>query len=116
MNSNESRNIWIGLVEVKPNQDQTVLGDAEGAFVNIVCVATGADTFARYIAHAIEDLDLTLVAINNAQPLGRAMEQKEIDEDLIKSAAALREPGELAWGAFHAYQSSEEGSSADESS
>lgn len=107
MNINQnSREIWIGRVEVRPIEKGTVLDDAKGAFVNIVTWASTSEEYRINIELILAKLHLILVDIVNPEPVQRRRSREgdfdEAIEDMIDRAQ--NNPRAIIYGTFHLWE------------
>ena len=101
----ESRQLWIGLVEVRPLVGKNeILGDAKGAFVNIVTWATDRTEYRRNAELVIGDLGLFVAELVNADPVHvrRKTGFEEEIEEII--ARAQDNPNAIIYGIFHTFE------------
>jgi hypothetical protein len=101
----ESKQLWIGLVEVRPAGGD-VLGDAKGAFVHIVTWASDRDEYRRKADSVLARLGLFVVEVENPEPVAdtrrRGTTWEEEVEDMILRAQDL--PNAIIYGTFHTWE------------
>ncbi len=95
--------MWIGMVEVNCPPHNDILDGARGAYVNIVAPATSEKDFHHQVEKAVKSLDLTLVNIDDAEPLSQRMTGYQIDEELEKIVKEATEQNSLRFGTFHTF-------------
>src|ERR1700733_3686000 len=64
-----SKQLWIGLVEVRALRRSEALGDAKGAFVNLVTWAADTNEFKANAELVLAKLDLFVVGIESPEPV-----------------------------------------------
>jgi hypothetical protein len=104
----KKKQLWIGLVEVRPLAgNNEILGDAKGAFVNIVTWASNDEEYRRNAELIASKLGLFVSEIENPEPLRvRRMKTtgglgQEI-EDMISRAED--NPNAIIYGTFHTFE------------
>ncbi len=100
-----AKQLWIGLVEVRALTRSKVLGDAKGAFVNLVTWATDAVQFKSNAEVVLGKLGLFVVDIENPEPVStrrRSVDIEEEIEDMI--ARAENNPNAIIYGTFHTWK------------
>ena len=104
----KSKQLWIGLVEVRPlNSHSEILGDTKGAFVTIVTWASDAEEYRRNAELVIGHLGLFVAEVITPEPVelrrARTIEQFEEEiEDIISRAQA--NPNAIIYGTFHTFE------------
>jgi hypothetical protein len=99
------KQLWIGLVEVRTLKRSEVLGDAKGAFVNIVTWAVDALQFKRNAEVVLGKLGLFVVEVENPQPIAKKRKSAEFEdeiEDMIDRAQD--NPNAIIYGTFHTWK------------
>lgn len=102
----KTREIWIGLAEVRPLGPDTVLEDAKGAFVNIVTWASTSAEYRNNVELILAKLKLFLVDLVNPEPVetrrSREGDFEEAIEDMIDRAQ--NNPKAIIYGTFHLWE------------
>ena len=107
--SEQSKQLWIGVVEVRPlNGKSSILGDVKGAFVNIVTWATNAEEYRRKAELVIEGVGgLFISEVVDPEPVDalRAKLPGGLEEE-IEDAIARAEANSNAiiYGTFHGFE------------
>lgn len=100
-----AKQLWIGLVEVRAFTQSKALGDAKGAFVNLVTWAADAVQFKSNAEVVLGNLGLFVVEVENPEPVStrrRSMDLEEEIEDMI--ARAENNPNAIIYGTFHTWK------------
>src|SRR5215469_14611454 len=102
----KSKELWIGLVEVRPLEGCEVLDHAKGAFVNMVTWASNASEFKQKAQLVFGELRLFLAGIETAEPV-EVRRQREGDfeesiEDIISRAD--NNPHAIIYSTFHLFE------------
>jgi|SRR5215472_3194199 len=100
------KQLWIGLVEVRPLQGCDALEDAKGAFVNIVTWAANATELKQKATLVFEKLHLFVAGIENAEPVEERREREGDFEDTIEDIISRAEgnPNAIIYSTFHLYK------------
>lgn len=69
---NRSESMWIGLLEVSPQQDAEVLRDVSGAFVNVVTWASNEVQFLEKAKIVMDKLKMAILGVKGAEPIANA--------------------------------------------
>jgi hypothetical protein len=100
------KQLWIGVVEVRPLAGCNVFDETQGAFVEIVAWAASAYEYGRKVSLIVKELRLFVLAVENVEPVEqrRAREGylEECVEDIIFEAHD--NPDAITYGAFHTYE------------
>lgn len=101
----EGRQLWIGLVEVRP-ENSDILGDAKGAFVDVVTWASDRDEYRRNADLVLGKLGLFVVEVENPEPVAERLRKgatfEEEVEDMIVRAQGI--PDAIIYGTFHTWE------------
>jgi hypothetical protein len=100
------KQLWIGLVEVRPLEGCDILDDAKGAFVNIVTWAADADEYRRNAELVLGEQRLFVVDVARPEPVEvrrrREGDFEEAIEDIIDRAEG--NPNAIIFGTFHLWE------------
>ncbi len=111
MNTNREapgKEVWIALVGVKPREGTDLLGEnAKGAYVNILAWVSDAKGYRAEIEHALDDYGLSLITIEDMEPLFKRTAKFIIDEELQRLAEEVKKTKNVRFGAFHTYLNEE---------
>ncbi|HMP04624.1 MAG TPA: hypothetical protein PKC45_19220 [Gemmatales bacterium] len=92
---------WIGLAEVRGLTPASFLSDAtQGAFVNVVGLATNAGTFARLTAEHCREIDLELLDLTDVEPFDERIKKYRVDVELKELVAQLSPGSPVLFGVF----------------
>jgi hypothetical protein len=101
-----SSDIWIGMVEVRPTPGCELLGEARGAFVNVLAWAVDLDEYCAQSNELIAYFGLETVGIEkNAEPLANRGAEETLDKDIARIAAEVRRnPRAIMYSTFHTWE------------
>lgn len=103
MSTPNSEEVWIATVEVAPRDGNSLLGEAAGAFVTIMAIASNPREFRRKIYEHFERERLDIVDIRDAEPLELRQEFAELDNELKFVAATVNRTREAATGPYDSF-------------
>jgi hypothetical protein len=99
------KQLWIGKVEVRPLKGSTPLGDAKGAFVNIVTWAQNVEGYRRNADLVLGKLRLFVVEVENPEPVSVRREKAVFDEEIEEMIARAQDnPNAIIYGTFHTWE------------
>ena len=103
--SQQTKQLWIGKVEVRPLKGSTALGDAKGAFVNIVTWAQSVEEYRRNVDLVLGELRLFIVEVENPEPVSVRSEKAVFEEDIQDMIARAQDnPNAIIYGTFHTWE------------
>lgn len=105
-NSPRGKQLWIGLVEVRPIKGTEVLTDAKGAFTNLVAWAFDAGEYRRSAELVLKKLGLHVLGVESVEPVSIRKEREgalkgEIEEMIDR---AENNPNAVIYGTFHTWK------------
>jgi len=100
------KQLWIGLVEVRPLQGSTILDDAKGAFVNIVTWASDANEYRHNAELVLGNLRLFVVDVVRPEPIETRRKREGNFEEAIEEITSRAEnnPNAIIYGSFHLWE------------
>jgi hypothetical protein len=97
--------LWIGLADVAPteaNTDEEFDGYA-GGYVHALALAEDEDDFVERVRTALDELDLELLDLEDAEPVSETLERSGLASELVALAIEAARGGEVTLGTFHLY-------------
>ncbi|MGZ4888937.1 MAG: hypothetical protein ACXWBH_07135 [Candidatus Angelobacter sp.] len=100
------KEIWIGLIEVRPLEGSEILDDAKGAFINVVMWANSIDDYTRKSESAAAEMKLFVVDVTMPEPvIARRKREGDFEEQIEDMVSRSSDnPGEIVFGTFHLYE------------
>lgn len=98
-----NKDLWIGGARVRQPKRNGALGDADEAYVNVIALAAGRADFRSQIKKALEELNLTLVRLADAELLAERLEKHTIHKGLHALAKEARRTGSIRFHVFHTF-------------
>ena len=98
------KEIWIGMLEVRPRMDAKVIAEASGAFVNVLTWADNSQEFCRKATELMNSLHLELVSVENPEPLTNRGMEDQLDKEIVQIASEIRQnPDAIRYSTFHTW-------------
>jgi len=97
--------LWIGLADVAPaeaNTDEQFDGYA-GGYVHALALAEDEDDFVERVRTALDELDLELLDLEDAEPVAETLERSGLSDELVALAIEAARTGQVTLGTFHLY-------------
>jgi hypothetical protein len=99
-----SRELWIGLVEVRPERGD-ILGDAKGALVHVVTWASDKEEYRRNADLVLGNLGLFVVEVENPEPVAERRKEASFEEEIEDMIARAQDiPNAIIYGTFHTWE------------
>src|SRR5438270_11338583 len=104
-----TKQLWIGMVEVRPTgEGSEILGEAKGAFVNIVTWASDAAGYEGNVRRLIRDLGgLHMAEVVSPEPVAarRARTKGAFEEEIEDIISRAQDnPNAIIYGTFHTFE------------
>lgn len=101
----KSKEVWIGLITVKPKPGNKFFAkNSKGAYVNILAWADRTSEFQSEVKHALDDYHLKLVEMEDVEPLSVRQQKFNVDSKLINLSAEVENTGNVRFGTFHYFE------------
>jgi hypothetical protein len=97
--------LWFGMANVEQPPDVSLLGQAKGAYVNVVAPAFDAADFRLQVKQAVDEFGLALLGIEDVEPLVKKLSRETASEEVSRLMKGANQTGRVAFGAFYAYDS-----------
>ena len=100
----QTKQLWTGLVEVRALKRSEILGDAKGAFVNLVTWAANALQFRSNAELVLGKLNLFVIEIENPEPVSDRRKKTDMEDELEDMIARAEDnPNAIIYGTFHTW-------------
>ncbi len=102
----KSREVWIGLIEVRPLDGCVILGDAKGAFVHVVMWASSIEDYSHKSATTAAEMKMFVVEIAEPEPVSvRRNREGDFNEEIENIISRSEDyPDDVVFGTFHLYE------------
>ena len=101
--SEESSQIWIGLIVVTGPPENEFLDGCLGAYVNVLSYAKSYNDYRAQIEEEVNSYGLTIEDIEWAKPLEERLSEFDIESYLLEKAEAVRRTKLVHFGQFHGW-------------
>ncbi len=98
-----NKNIYIGLIEVFAEEDNSLLEKGIIAFVNILAIAGNEEEYIFKVKEAINYYGLTLNKIEDVELLEDRKKHFEVSDELLDLSDNLNDEINLRFGTFHTF-------------
>lgn len=98
-----SKEVWVGRLEVSPISEKTVLHSVEGAYVNALVPAESEADFRRRVTEVAHALGLEVRSIEEPMPVRWLVGHRRLDEDLVRLAEEAGRSDQVQFATFHTY-------------
>jgi hypothetical protein len=102
-----SAEVWIGLVEVTPNEGNDAFEGYPGGFTNVLALAASLSEYESKVSEALNKAGFTAHVIEDAEPVRERAIRTGLDEDFVELADSAR-AGDVVWSTFHIFEGDEE--------
>ena len=103
MSINENKTVWIGLVNLVPNEGNSELGDAKGAYVNILAYVENKEHYINLVKFAVYEHNYTVSDIEDIDTFEHRVNNFEVSDDLKELAQKVLETKKTHFGEFFVY-------------
>ena len=95
--------VWIGLVGLRPRKGNESLGDARGAFVLFLALASDETEYTIEMYAALEEFQFDFDEVCDVEPYLDFVSRKGLDVELAEIATNVSEDGYSRFGEFFVY-------------
>jgi len=95
--------VWIGLVGVAAFPGGTSLGDAAGAYVTALAMASSSEQYESVVKNALVELGLFAFEFEDVETFAHRAQQFQLDEKLYEIADDVRKSCEVRFDSFYTY-------------
>src|SRR5258708_17025727 len=95
--------VWISLVGVGPLPGSTTLGEAKGAYVNVLALASDAQQYEAAVRNALQELGLFAFEFEDVELFAERARHRQLDEELHDLAEEARSSRNVRFADFHTY-------------
>ena len=114
--SETNREVWIGLVEVRPVPGNAIFGSAPGAYSNALCLARSEDEYRFMVEVEFGKLGLEVMGFEDIEPLERRRGDRRLGDDVprevLELAGRLSDAAPVLYDTFYVYESEADGGDA----
>ena len=104
------REVWIGLVEIRPLPGNDILQGARGAFTNVLALAAGGREYRDIVTREMQKRGFSVEDIGGEEPFRERVanpkltkDWKDREEEWKERARRVQETGNVVWDTFYRY-------------
>jgi len=102
----EKKTLWRSLIGIKQRPGGTFLGNAMGAYTNVVASADDIQHFRLKVENALDELGLELIEIEDIHPIPQSVESDRWPPEIAKMIQTVKEIDSVAFGTFYVHYES----------
>ena len=95
--------LWKALVGTVQRPGVSFLGEAKGAYVNVVASAADLPELEQKVKLALDELGLDLLEMDDAEILPLTLSKAHVSEEILTMAKTVRRLGSVAFGTFYVF-------------
>ena len=95
--------VYIGLVGVGPKQGCTLLGDAKGAYVNALALASSSQEYETEVSRALAHSELYAFEFEEVEPFEQRASHRVLDKELHDLAFEVVTSKRPRFATFHTF-------------
>ena len=103
MNQLISSCLWKALVGTVQRPGVSFLGEAKGAYVNVVASAADLSELEQKVTLALNELGLDLIEMDDAVVLPLTLSKAQVSEEVITMAKTVGKLDSVAFGTFYVF-------------
>lgn len=95
--------LWKTLVGTVQRPGVSFLGDAKGAYVNVVASAEDLLELEQKVKLALDELGLDLIEMDDAEVLPLTLSKARVSKEILTMAKTVRKLDSVAFGTFYVF-------------
>lgn len=99
--------VWFALVEIKPLNNNTILKDVSGAFLNVAYKASTKDEFIIQIENSFKKNDFMVCEIDEIETFENMEIHNPDNAEKLVLLNDIEEGYDFSWGVYHTYEEEE---------
>lgn len=100
----QDESIWIGLPHVRPNQGNTLLDGAVGAYVPTLALASSIEDYVDKVTTFLDEYGFCVLEILDVELFDERMKRCEVDPGLRTLVGSLGSDAPVAFYVFNTYE------------
>ena len=101
--------LWKTLVGTLQRPGVSFLGDAKGAYVNVVASAADLADLEQKVKQALDELGLDLIEMDDAEVLPLVLSKARVSEEILKMAKTVEKLDSVTFGTFYVFDETPDG-------
>jgi hypothetical protein len=98
------KDVWLAIIEVAPINNNTDLGEAKGAFVNVAYKATSKVEFIKMVQESFNEFDFKVLQIDEVERGDQLTIDNPENAEKFTLLKALESETHFTWGDFYTYE------------
>jgi hypothetical protein len=98
------RKRWIGLAQVKPKSGNKALGEAVGAFVASIALASSIDDYAALVTETLDRYGFDVLGIEDVELYETRLSKHSVAADVQELAEHINEDRPVGFATFHSFK------------
>jgi hypothetical protein len=107
MAAEANREVWIGLVEVVPEEGNDIFDGAPGAYASVLAIAASVEDYMAVTAPALLRQGLIAVGVDDPEPLRERKSRAQLSEEILDLDERARK-GDVVWDTFYVFEAEDE--------
>lgn len=99
-----TKTLWIGLVGLRPRKGNDSLGDARGAFVRFLALATDETDYQKEMHAALDEFKFDFDEVSEVEPYRQFVSREGSDAEVAEVARKVSADGYSRFGEFFLYE------------
>ena len=95
--------LWKTVVGIVQRPGGSFLGEAKGAYVNVVASAVDRSEFEQKVRLAVAELELDVIEMDEAEVLPLILSKAHVSEEIRTMAKTVRKLDSVAFGTFYVF-------------
>lgn len=97
------RDLWVGLVHVKPRTGRDLLEGASGAYTTAVCLASDAGGFRIRVGIFFANLGFEVLEVDDLEPLTERRATHDVPQAILDAGTHAEASGEVEFDTYFTY-------------
>jgi len=99
-----SKEIWVGLVGIRPDADNNMFEGSKGAYTNAVALAKDRVSYCAAVTRALKERKMAPFEFEDIEPLRVRTAHFEVPFNILSMAEQTEMDGMVRFGAFFTYE------------
>jgi len=97
------KTVWIGLAKIVPHAENNQLGDAKGAFVNVLACVEDQASYCSAVRNALKDYEFDVLSIEDIDVFSERLKTHKVSENLVTLSEEVNTSGNVRFGTFYSF-------------
>lgn len=95
--------VWVGLVGMRPNNQNTFLGAVKGAYTTMFVFTAGYKGYIKQVEQFLKESDIELMGIEDIEPFESRAYKYEVSTDMINLSKLVKKDGIIRFNRLDLY-------------